>query len=207
MKLEFLGDAFDHWKGSIFEKLLSSNILNDFKVDAMISDEKNSWKEGDYSLYRKLLRIKKSQLVMHKKSLHEDKDREGYFTEIPRSGDIFLDPDTGIATSRVPDRHKSSYVMPDELVSLLSRSKDINRIIIVYQHASRAKFSDRLNDVMQKIVEKMKKNNTELSCCGYMSNTAAILFLSANAKRITDIVKFYRDELGEHAEKRIVTNC
>jgi hypothetical protein len=34
MNLTFLGDALDHWKGSIFESLQKGGILPDFAVDA-----------------------------------------------------------------------------------------------------------------------------------------------------------------------------
>jgi len=38
MNLRYLGDALDHWKGSLFESLQQANILHDFAVDAMASD-------------------------------------------------------------------------------------------------------------------------------------------------------------------------
>ena len=95
MNLRFLGDALDHWKGSVFEGLQNSNILEDFPVDAMASDIDN-WRPEDWSLYAKLLRVRESQIVEHKATL--ERNRKKYFDEIPISGDLFLDPDTGVRT-------------------------------------------------------------------------------------------------------------
>lgn len=43
--------------------------------------------------------------------------RNRYFAEIQHQGDLFLDPDTGIATGRVA--HPEHYVRPREIWSLL----------------------------------------------------------------------------------------
>jgi len=48
MNLQFLGDALDHWKGSVFEALQNSLLLKGFRVDAMASDSEK-WEQNDHS--------------------------------------------------------------------------------------------------------------------------------------------------------------
>lgn len=38
LNLRFLGDALDHWKGSIFERLRDGGIVQNFAVDAAKAD-------------------------------------------------------------------------------------------------------------------------------------------------------------------------
>jgi len=119
MNLQFLGDALDHWKGSVFESLQQSNLVRGFKVDAMASDAE-AWQQNDYTLFAKLLRIHERQIVIHKHTL--DGDRNRYFDEIPADGDLFLDPDIGFKTGSVKDARQ--YLKPTELFYLLGKRKD-----------------------------------------------------------------------------------
>lgn len=59
MNLAFLGDALDHWKGSLFESLQKGGILQNFAVDPMASDLA-AWTPEDFSLFSTLLRIDRS---------------------------------------------------------------------------------------------------------------------------------------------------
>src|SRR5579872_798805 len=106
MNLDYLGDALDHWKGSLFEYLRAKNLLRDFVVDPMATDRER-WHEADFSLFARLLRIGPDQIIRHEASLLA---RAQYFAEIAPGGDIFLDPDTGIATSGSSEAAK--YVRP-----------------------------------------------------------------------------------------------
>ena len=42
MNREYLGDALDHWKGSMLSNLQAAGLLHHLAVDMMASDE---WKE------------------------------------------------------------------------------------------------------------------------------------------------------------------
>jgi hypothetical protein len=75
VNLAFLGDALDHWKGSIFESLQDGGVFQDFAVDPMASDAAD-WKSEDFALFAKLLRIDRRQLVPHEYSLA---NRKAYF--------------------------------------------------------------------------------------------------------------------------------
>ena len=50
MNLDFLGDALDHWKGSLFQSLCAAQVLRDFTVDPMATDQE-SWKEADFDVF------------------------------------------------------------------------------------------------------------------------------------------------------------
>lgn len=64
MNLSYLGDALDHWKGSLFEFLQAHNLLNDFAVDPMASDLQ-SWRDADYALFADLLRVPRARILGH----------------------------------------------------------------------------------------------------------------------------------------------
>ncbi len=75
MNLAFLGDALDHWKGSLFESLQKAGCLRHFAVDPMASDWA-AWQSEDISLFARLLRVDESQIIRHKVSLS---NRKQYF--------------------------------------------------------------------------------------------------------------------------------
>jgi hypothetical protein len=146
MNLQFLGDALDHWKGSVFESLQKSFLLIDFRVDAMVSDNER-WEESDRRLYTKLLRIEQYQLNAHKNILSDDRNK--YFNEIPSKGDLFLDPDTGFKTGKV--KNLSQYLKADELCRLLEQNK--KRIVAVYQHVRAQRTRNRVEEVLRVLRE------------------------------------------------------
>jgi len=192
MKLDWLGDALDHWKGSLFEQLQNTMALSEFAVDAMASDPER-WQEADWRLYAKLLRVELSQVIVHERMLALD--RVGYFSEITHRGDLFLDPDTGIKTGKV--KNASQYVFPAELCGLVERGPD--RIIGVYQHVRAQKTRARLEQVLTAI----RLHERSFSWCSYDSGTVAMLFLSGDASRVDRIFRDFETLLGNHAEGRI----
>jgi hypothetical protein len=38
MNLKFIGDAFDHWKGSLLGELAEADLLSDLAIDPMLTD-------------------------------------------------------------------------------------------------------------------------------------------------------------------------
>lgn len=189
MNLDFLGDALDHWKGSLFESLQEAHALRDFGVDPMASD---SWRQEDFRLYARLLRIGRSQIIRHHATLE---DRAEYFSQISHQGDLFLDPDTGVATGRV--KHPQRYVKPSEIGQLLDCSTD--RLLVVYQHVRGRQVAGRVKDVMQTL-ERVIGN---FHACSYESGTVAMLFLSRAPERTERVEKHFVALLGRHAADRI----
>jgi hypothetical protein len=196
MKLTYLGDAHDHWKGSVFQYLQEGEILRNFLVDSMATDA-SPWNTANSKLYAHLLRIEESQLVQHGRTLSQDrKARRQYFLNIPRTGDLFLDPDTGIKTS---GSNNENYLLPQELCELMATEKD--RLVIVYQHSARgSKMRERVKSVLAKLAEQKRS----FSCSSYESNTVALLFFSMTAERTRSVRNcFARLTRGTDAADRI----
>ncbi len=188
MKLDFLGDAFDHWKGSLIESLSKAHILRNFAVDLMVTD--GDWRNEDFQLYARLLRVAQGQLLEHRVTLTE---REKYFNEIQHPGDLFLDSDTGVATGTA----KKQHVKACEIGQLLDRGPS-DRLLVIYQ-AVRGKVEPRVKEV----VNALKKPNVVLTGCSYESNTAAMLFLSRIATRSDQVADHFDALLKPRAGNRI----
>jgi hypothetical protein len=115
-------------------------LLNEIRIDAMATDS-DMWSADHHKLYSQLLRIETSQLVQHNERLE---NRDAYFKEMSRSDDLFLDPDTGIATCDA--RKKTQYLFPHEIHDLLS--DDDKRVLVVYQLVRAQSVSVRVYNVM-----------------------------------------------------------
>lgn len=190
MNLKYLGDALDHWKGSVFEALQREHLLHDFKVDEMASDSEE-WGKQDYGLYAKLLRIDQRQLVVHMDTLSGNRDK--YFKEIPVDGDLFLDPDTGFQTGAV--KKPQQYLTTVEFLDLLKR----DRIIAVYQHVRAKHTRDRVEEVLRVLCDK----GSGFFCTSYESGTVAFLFFGLHATRVKAIRDYFQLLLGKYADKRV----
>ncbi|HXE76293.1 MAG TPA: hypothetical protein VNN18_11770 [Candidatus Xenobia bacterium] len=192
MNLKFLGDALDHWKGSLFQSLGAAQILRDFAVDPMVTDQE-SWKEVDFDVLARLLRISPAQIIRHQVTL---RDRTKFFGEISHEGDLFIDPDTGVKTKGVK-RNRNRYVTPAEVGQLLDRSPE--RLLIIYQHIRGKPVSARVGEVLDTLRDEIG----HFGACSYESPTVAMLFLSRARLRTTSVAKHFRTLLGRHAEERI----
>ena len=192
MNLQYLGDALDHWKGSIFEALQAGQVLRDFLVEPMATDHRE-WSTADWDLLARLLRIHPDQIVKHQTSFADDRAR--YFLEIPASADLFLDPDTGIRTGAVDAVAK--YVEPRELHSLLNQYSE--RLLVVYQHVRAKKTRDRIEEVLTAV----RRVDGAFDCVSYESGTVALLFMSKSTSRVSSVRRFFESYLGRHAEGRI----
>jgi hypothetical protein len=188
-----MGDALDHWKGSLLAFLREHNAISNFAVDPMSTDL--SWGSDDYRVFMRLKRITSSELIQHQVSL---RDRAAYFSEIVHPGDLFLDPDTGIATGRVQVRE--CYVFPLELKRLLDATDD--RLLAIYQHVRAQKVTDRIDQVL----EVLKDAIGGFGWCSYESGNVAMLFISRNPTRTKDVADCCCMLLGRHAAGRIRTS-
>ena len=87
-----------------------------------------------------------------------------YFAEIQHPGDLFLDPDTGIATGTPSARH----VAPSEIETLLTGT---NRLVAVYQHVRAQRVPDRVDAVCAAVAATAPK----VHWCSYESGTVAMV--------------------------------
>jgi hypothetical protein len=192
MKTDFLGDALDHWKGSIFGYLQEGRLLRNFLIDPMSTDT-SQWCEADTSLYAQLLRVDEKQLVQHKERLREG--RRLYFSEIPKAGDLFLDPDTGIKTGRDSSNDIYKFLRATELFELMQDEKD--RLVIVYQHARGVR--QRVHNIWTAL----KGRREPFACSSYEAGTVAMLFFSSAPHRAELIRDSFCRLLGKHSNRRI----
>jgi hypothetical protein len=191
VNLKYLGDALDHWKGSLLSLLRGGNALSNFAVDPMASDL-TSWGPDDCEVFMRLMRITSSELIRHQASLN---NRTAYFREISHAGDLFLDPDTGVATGRVENQR--CYVFPSEVGWILDASR--GRLLAIYQHVRAQKVTLRVDQVL----ETLKGSIGNFGWCSYESGSAAMLFFSRDADRTMSVEDCFRNFLGRHAAGRI----
>jgi len=191
VNLNFLGDALDHWKGSLFKSLQDAGVVCGLAVDPMASDRKK-WTKKDFELFAHLLRVSPSQIILHTADLEE---RPRYFAEIPHTGDLFLDPDTGVATGRV--KNPKQYIMPVEIKQLLDTAND--RMVMVYQHIRAQPVTTRVKSVL----DAMQRDIGPFRWCSYESGTVAMIFIARRRKRTDSVEKHFCKLLGQHSDKRI----
>lgn len=191
MNLAFLGDALDHWKGSLFESMRNAEIVQDLAIEPMASDL-NAWTKSDFLLFAQLLRVQPKQILRHSKTLA---DREAYFAEIIHRGDLFVDPDTGVATG--PVRQHKQYITPREVGHLLDAES--GRLLAIYQHVRGQRVALRVDTVLDAICRVIGV----FSWSSYESGTVAMLFLSRSESRAAKIAWHFEGFLGRHAEGRI----
>jgi len=187
---KFLGDALDHWKGSLIQFLSSKELVKNMVVEPMITD-KRPWSNEDLETYGRLLRLESLSQVYHGKSTFSGK-REKYFDRLPGNVDLFLDPDTGIATGNAGRKH----VKASELRRLLTNS---DRVLMVYQHSARGSFHERLCVIRDTV----SRDIPNVHCSAYACGQVAVFFISFNKVRIQEICNALKDYLRGTAESRI----
>jgi len=192
MNLRFLGDALDYWKGSVFLRLQKGGTLKDFSVDPMLTDPED-WHAVDFQLYADLLQIRPDQILQHESKLQED--REEYFAEVMHNGDLFVDPDIGIALRDTS--HAEKYIRVREVHQLLGGK--LPRILCIYQHVRAKKTRDRVSELISAIAG----FNTKIHCCSYETPTVAMLFVSQKQNRIEQVNKYFKNYLGRHTDMRV----
>jgi hypothetical protein len=191
MHREYLGDALDHWKGGLFELLQSEGVLHNFNVDAMASD--GHWDDDEIDLYARLLRVNRQQFVRHCFDLV--KDRAKYFSEIPKKGDIFFDPDRGILADAYP---RFRHLTPTELFEIMNGEPA--RIVAVYQHKWQRK---TMATTMEQVLAALESRNMPFACSWYSSGTVAMLFISQTRDRVKSVRDCFCQLLGQRANRRV----
>lgn len=190
MNSEFLGDAYDHWKGSLISILSSKFLIRNVAVEPMITDAK-PWSKIDLETYRRLLRLESTNPICHGESTFSV-GREEYFNEVFQDVDVFLDPDIGIATGGASRKH----VKVVELRTLLGKS---DRVLMVYQHSGRGPFHKRLLEIRNTIAAGIPSVNSTIYECGRV----AMFFISLSKTRIHKIQNAIQEHLRGTAEKRV----
>lgn len=188
MRIDYLGDALDHFKGSILRKLQAEGLILDLGVDPMATDVE-LWSEDHYRLYAALLGTSPSRLFRIAGTLDS---RERRTLGSPHhGGDLFLDPDTGVRTgSQSP---VSAYILPTELKQLLTS----DRVVVTYQHAWRTEEAESV----RRAVEVVKNVQPRSVATAYVSRQVALIFFSTDTERVSAISASLRSWLGEKRDR------
>lgn len=194
MKLQYLGDALDHWKGSLFQRLCKEGLLKDLYVEPMITDN-HKWKEELVS-YARLLNIRVTDIIHSDKTFanNHNNQRMSYFQSIKHQKDLFVDPDIGIATGNKTIQH---IAIPE--INLLLNINNQHRVLIVYQHTRQGiTMPKRIDEVMNALNTEIK----DIFCTSYESSVVAMLFISKNKERIGDINRYFHNLLPPTIKNR-----
>jgi len=196
MKLEFLGDAFDYWKGALFCRLQHERILVDFMVDPMLTDP-DKWRKSDSQLYADLLQIAEDQILRHERRLQEERPK--YFLEITHIGDLFLDPDIGIDLRRARHNNIEKYVKVGEIRQLIKENS--SRILCIYQHLR----GKKIEDVVGELTSALAEDGTRVHGLAYRTLPVPMLFISGSRSRTRILNEYFRNYLGRHINARVTT--
>jgi hypothetical protein len=188
MNSTHLGDALDHWKGSIIKRLQDKCLVRELSVIPMITLE--VWSKEVLSAYSKLLNLNSDDSVLKPKEVFEHTHRDTYFTGIDYSGDLFIDPDTGVSNN--PKQGNDQYITLDDIKGLLDKGKEHDPVIMVYQHRNPEE------DWVQKKVAKIEVIIREqmegcLTLRAYDFGIVAMLFFSNN--KDSDRIKAIEDDI------------
>lgn len=188
MNLKYLGDALDHWKGSLLQRLYKEGLLINLHADPMITDSR-PWDDAEIHVYSKMLNMETNRILNATKLFRGN--IANYFS-YSYHGDLFVDPDTGIATGDRCYKH----ITVDEIDTLLSKNGD--RIISIYQHNAQGM---RMPDRVDRVIRHLNNEIPGIVLSSYESATVAMLFASRNEKRICDIFNCLQNMLGPAAKR------
>lgn len=200
MNSKHLGDALDHWKGSLISLLVSKQLLGSVLVEPMITDPQE-WPEEDIQTYKRLLGLEAlgPEAISHAKSTFPGGSRKDYFNEVPKDGDIFLDPDIGIAG----DRAKKEHIKVAEIIDLLKT----DRVVMVYQHSAHSNFTQWLLEIKNKLTADAADAGADsagsVHCTVYECDQVAMFFISLNRNRIDKIKAALQKYLRGKAQRRV----
>ena len=191
MNIKFLGDALDHWKGSLLSILSRKELIRNFVIEPMITDD-SRWSKEDMETYIRLLRLETANRVCHSQTTFKGA-REEYFDEVPQTVDVFLDPDTGIATRNGGRKHLKVL----EIGKLLAKS---DRVLMIYQHSARGSFDERLRNITGAV----SRDIPGVHCAVYKCGRVAMFFISLSKVRIHEIQNALKEYLRGKAQKRVL---
>jgi hypothetical protein len=191
MNLDHLGDALDHWKGSLIEMICTEGV----RVVPMLTD-RDRWTEQHVETYARLLHLRPEDILKKgENDLFSSKTRDTYFRDVGQH-DLFLDPDTGIAPDDKDAEKK--HIRTSEIAGLLSATP--SRMLLIYQHASRNK------DGLRKKLNLLRSMEGLRGCdiFAYDSGAVAMVVISRNRERAQEALGRLKCRLGPIAAKRIV---
>jgi hypothetical protein len=210
MRREWLGDTFDHIKGSVIATCEES-VARDIHVLPMVTDDP-PWPTSDpaWDCYGWVV-CRGPILILNKNmpfafvrdttlSLRQQYDRwltirQAYFANVKDfRGDLFLDPDTGIAFPDVedayskgrPKKNDHAYIHRHELVEMTQGNE---RLLIVYQHKHQGNPLGYLEATKKRLEE------SGLHSFGYSLTHASMVFICRSTERLRQLQQHFENKL------------
>jgi hypothetical protein len=190
MRLEHLGDALDHWKGSMLRQLTQEGLINAPRVAPMLTDHEE-WKPSHFRLYKN--HLGNFPILLRGRSVPtRHAAREDYFKAVqsgtPNGSDLFLDPNTGLEpASRFDNNHLAIRELRDLCID--------DRVVLVYQQYS---------GTLREQVERLRPRLASLSSAFWTGEQVALAAESSRAARTGRIRTFWRALAGSMRDRRTV---
>jgi hypothetical protein len=201
MKIGFLGDFKDHWKGSVHHFLAKDKSIRKLKVLPMLTDP-GRWTDDHYKAYARLLRVPAHSILRCGLRYHGSASIESvsaYFRcardWAPPDSDLFIDPNVGIRKVPANKKKRDKYVLVADLAHLLPPKSD--RLVMVYDESRDNKNlkGDHILDLGRAI------SSRGLSWCAYESGgNLTMFFISRKANRRNRVRHHLGTLLGPCAE-------
>jgi hypothetical protein len=190
VKLDHLGDAFDHWKGAVIN--CTRDQLCELHVVPMRTDEK-PWPSGCLRVYAKLLSVGHRRILYPEIRFCRD-SRKDYFKEIAQCDcDLFLDPDTGIGRK---GKCTEKHIKPEEIQALLPMSS--KRILLIFQ------FRFFVKDPFRRKLEELKGHLPGCYLFAYDAGPVAMVFISRSKQRMLPLYRCISSLLRSVPKRRVV---
>ncbi len=215
MKRKYLGDSLDHVKRTVIAGCEEAGAAG-VHVLPMVTDDP-TWPPDDpawdsyawlLGLDRKFLRnvglpfafVRDRSLKPKEQKARWISVREAYFAAAGGfDGDLFLDPDTGLAFGGVeaaylkgrPKPKDPAYVHRHELEKLTAGT---DRLVVLYQHKHLGDPEGYLDKAKERLGEK------GLESFGYWLTHISIMFISRSAARLKPVRSYFERRLagGKH---------
>ena len=196
MKLGYLGDASDHWKGSLHEHLRSRARLKNLHAVGMFAD--GPWGLSAVEAYARLLRLPGAHAVLDANlPMPRVKGRAAYFSNVlrtvPPDADLLVDPDTGIKNGATGS---TAHISVAELAALLGPT----RVLMVFDesHDRRIDKSAHVRGLAAALVDL----GTRVVACE-SGRGVTMFFISKHPTRTAQIDESLCALLGPAAKQRV----
>jgi hypothetical protein len=204
MKLTHLGDALDHWKGSLIRLLKRGKVLRNLRILPMITDTnaKRIWSDPCFELYARLLSVNESEILKPKIELLDHERRSEYFS-IGSNYDLFIDPDIGIENTKPRKEEKfqrEKYILLSEVAGLLRQ--DSSRLILIFQYSSNGK--DWLKKKTNDLKNYLSKCDESRSVFAYFAGQTSMMFMSQDSQRVKNACNCLEEFLGPLSICRLI---
>jgi hypothetical protein len=187
MRREWLGDALDFWKGAILDVLRQSSPSSlELQVLPMFTDP--GWTAPEIKTYAAIIGVAASGILTS--ACLTVGGRKRYFESVRQHvrGDLFIDPDTGLALGKP----KVTHVTCAEATALQTS----DNVVAIYQHRPQRVSTPWLATFKAVLVA------TGCATIGYESKQVGMLFMTKSIRREEALRQALEKRLGPTARPR-----